>query len=393
MSELIDNNKTRREILKGLILDLHAGRPFDEVKSEFEEKFSGVSANEIAQMEQDLIIGGMPVESIQKLCDVHASVFKGSIEEIHAGKSGEMTPGHPAHTFMMENKKAAEILDEIRKKLDGSGNKPRIDDIKKLLEIDRHYSRKENFIFSFLEKHNILGPPKVMWAIDDEVRNELKAISRMLETDENADMENDLRQTLNKISEMIYKEDNILIPMAMETFTDEQWLEIKQGEGEIGYSFYQPAAAWKPMTNPSKGMDVEETGSFIKLDSGAMTRDEIGAILNTLPIDITFVGSDDKVKYFSEGSDRIFPRPRAIIGREVRNCHPPASVHIVEKLMEDLKNGKKDHEDFWIKSGGRFIYIRYFAVRDKDGSYLGTLEVTQDIKNIVSLEGEKRLAD
>jgi len=131
----------------------------------------------------------------------------------------------------------------------------------------------------------------------------------------------------------------------------------------------------------------------IKFPSGELSLDELLNILNGLPIDISFVDKDDKVKYFSETKDRIFFRPRAIIGRDVRNCHPPQSVDKVEKIINDFKEKKRDVAEFWINFKGRFIHIRYFAIRNKLGEYLGTLEVTQDITNIKKLEGERRLLD
>jgi PAS domain S-box-containing protein len=117
------------------------------------------------------------------------------------------------------------------------------------------------------------------------------------------------------------------------------------------------------------------------------------AMLNTLPVDITFVDKDNIVKYFSHGAERIFPRTKSVIGRSVENCHPPASVHVVEKVVEDLRSGKKDHEDFWIKMGEKYVLIRYFAVRGADGEYLGTLEFSQNIKPLQEITGEKRLLD
>ena len=133
--------------------------------------------------------------------------------------------------------------------------------------------------------------------------------------------------------------------------------------------------------------------SKVSFDAGSLTAQELNAILNTVPFDMTFVGDDNRVKYFTQGKERIFERPITIIGREVKNCHPPKSVHIVESIVEDLRSGRKDHEDFWLNIGERFVHIRYFAVRSKEGQYLGTLEVSQDIKPIRELEGEKRLVD
>ncbi len=391
MSEMINNKEKRQQILKKLILELHEGADFDDIKQRFEEKFSNVSAKEISELEQALIEDGMPVENIQKLCDVHAAVFKGSIEEIHREVSDEKIPGHPVHSFMAENREIEKKIDLVKASMLNNDREGLLKSLISLTEIDKHYVRKENLIFALLEKHDITGPPKVMWAIDDEVRKELKELIKNVAGEKKPDESGDISSTMTKITEMIFKEDNILVPMTLETFNTEEWLDIKDSSDEIGFSYIEVADEWYPIiTSTSVKKKTIATGT-VNLGAGALTENELRKMLNTLPLDITFVDNDDKVKYFSEGTERIFPRPRTIIGREVSNCHPPASVHIVEKLVEDLKSGKKDHEDFWIKMGNKFAYIRYFAVRDDDGKYLGTLEVSQNIKEITELEGEKRL--
>lgn len=394
MSELIDNNKKRQENLKKLILDLHDGHDFDEVKEKFQEQFGSVSAKEISDMEQALIKDGMPVEKIQNLCDVHAAVFKGSIEEIHKPDNDETTPGHPIHTFLLENSAVENIIEAINKAMDNNESEDLLSLLKNLTDIDKHYTRKENIIFPLLEKHDIYGPPKVMWAIDDEVRQELKQVIHELEQGNGiGETSEAIRKTIEKTKEMVFKENKILVPMALETFSQEEWAGIWASSDEIGFSFIEVENKWKPSAETTVKPESKASSGSVNLGAGALSEIELKRMLNTLPVDITFVDSNDKVKYFSEGAERIFPRPRTIIGREVRNCHPPASVHIVEKLVEDLKSGKKEHEDFWIKMGGKFVYIRYFAVRDDAGKYLGTLEFTQNITNIVELEGEKRLVE
>jgi len=388
MSELINNREKRQQLLKKLILELHNGVDFDDVKQRFESQFSDVSAREISEMEQALISDGMPVENIQKLCDVHAAVFKGSIEEIHNEEHDEKTPGHPVHSFMLENREIEKRVDFAKASALSNDTVMLLKHLEILQEIDKHYSRKENLIFSLLEKHDITGPPKVMWAIDDEVRTELKTLIRNLADGNEA---GDVLATLKKISEMIYKEDKILVPMTLETFSEEEWLEIKESSGEIGFSYIEVEDIWERSGAVVKPGVAAVVSGIVNLGAGALTELELKKMLNMLPVDITFVDANDRVKYFSEGTERIFPRPRTIIGREVSNCHPPASVHIVEQLVADLKSGKKDSEDFWIRMGGKFVYIRYFAIRDDEGKYLGTLEFTQNIKEITELEGEKRL--
>ena len=195
-----------------------------------------------------------------------------------------------------------------------------------------------------------------------------------------------------------------MFPMTLEAFNDDDWASVEAASDEFGYTLIgrpvhrvkQPAqgeSAIKASDGGSAptGPVEKDTKQEVAFDAGALTAEEVNAILNTVPVDMTFVGADNKVKYFSQGKERIFQRPLTIIGREVKHCHPPKSVHIVEQIVEDLSSGKKDHEDFWIHMGETFVYIRYYAVRSKSGEYLGTLEFSQDIKPITQLEGEKRL--
>ncbi|MEW6244223.1 MAG: DUF438 domain-containing protein [Bacillota bacterium] len=401
MTEIIQNREYRKRALKELIMELHEGRSVEEVRSRFEKLFKGVSAQEISDMEQDLIAEGLPVEEVQRLCDVHAAVFKGSIEEIH---HPDETPGHPVHTFRLENKEIKKLIEnrikphlEAFKTSDSPENVSRLaDDFEKLWEVDKHYSRKENLLFPFLEKAGITAPPKVMWGVDDEIRAGIKGVREAL-----AGYRGDkdllaakIEQTLNKVSEMVFKEENILFPMALQTLTEAQWIEIENESDEVGYCLTEPAGKWRRRViqdaEHHRELMKEAEGS-VRFETGALSAKEIEAIVDHLPVDITFVDKDDRVKYFSRGQERIFVRTKAVIGRKVQNCHPPGSVHIVEKLVSDFKSGKKDHEDFWIRLGEAFVYIRYFAVRGKNGEYLGTLEVTQNIAPIMELKGEKRL--
>lgn len=407
MSEMINNREYRQKILKEIIGDLHKGKPMEEVKERFGELIQGVSTAEISEMEAALIAEGMPVEEIQRLCDVHAAVFKGSIEEIHRSNKPEETPGHPIHTFLQENKAIEELISNIKINLDAYRTDPtkknakRIEEGFKLLEeIDKHYLRKENLLFPFMEKYGITAPPKVMWGVDDEIRKEIKDVIKLFEESKNLDRElilSKAESSLDRVKEMIFKEENILFPMVLETLSEDEWLQIQKESKDFGFSLYKPADKWKPERTDivekvkEKGEEPSNDG-YIEFDAGLMSPEEINAVLNTVPLDMTFVDKDGAVKYFTMGKERIFARPKTVIGRQVQNCHPPASMHVVEKIVEDLKSGKKDHEDFWIRMGPRFVYIRYFAVRNAKGEYLGVLEVTQDIKPIQEITGEKRLA-
>jgi len=406
MSEIINNREHRQKVLKEIIKELHQGKTVDEVKEKFDRLIQGVSASEISQMEQNLIMEGLPVEEVQRLCDVHAAVFKGSIEDIHKPEAYEM-PGHPIHTFKLENRALERLIDSsilpalhrFEKDESNENRQALMEHLKKLMEIEQHYKRKENILFPFLEKYEITGPPKVMWGVDDEIRAEIKeSINKIENYDGNLRETADyIRKTADRIKEMIFKEENILFPMALDTLTEDEWLKMAEDSDEIGYTLVKPAGKWRPERKDPIGSRpqqpvVENTGT-IRLETGTFTVEELEAMLNSLPVDITFVDRNNIVKYFSQGKERIFARTKSVIGRTVQNCHPPASVHVVDKIVEDLRAGKKDHEDFWIQKGDDFILIRYFAVRNTAGEYLGTVEFTQNIKPLRELTGEKRLLD
>ncbi len=400
MSEYINNRQMRQKTIKDIIRQLHEGKTVDEVKTQFEEVFHGVSAMEISEAEGALIAEGLPVEEVQKLCDVHAAVFKGSIEEIHQPEQPALIPGHPVHVLVKENKKISHILEkEIRPFLSLTA----IDDpgaveqlkagVDQLKDLSIHYKKKENLYFPYMEKYGITAPPKVMWGVDDEIRARVKEVAALLEghSDQTETLIRKTQDMADKIEEMIFKEENIMVPMLLENLTQEEWKTIADGSGEIGYMI-KDVPQWEPKeTDKEENTPTEPEAGIVKLPSGEMKTEELTALLNTLPFDITFVDKDDKVKYFSEGKSRAFPRTRTILGRNVSNCHPPASVHIVEKIVEDFKNGVKDEEDFWIRMGKKYILIRYYAVRSEAGEYLGVLEVTQDIDEIQNITGEKRL--
>lgn len=406
MSELINNREHRKKIVKDVIRKLHEGASVDDVKDQFAEVLKGVSPTEITVIEGELIKEGLPVEEVQRLCNVHAAVFKGSLEEIH---HPEQIPGHPIYTFKQENRAIEKhIQEQVLPSLDKFKEEDSKENIEKLLasinllwDLDKHYSRKENLVFPFLEKYNITAPPQVMWGVDDEIRAMIKDIQLSLinYTGNKEEIVEKVNKAIHEIKEMIFKEENILFPMALDILTEDEWIRIYDDSDEVGFCLIEPESEWREkrakareeLEEEAEVKNEEVDKGYIKFETGYFTKEELESMLNTLPVDITFVDKNDIVKYFSQGKERIFTRTKAVIGRTVHNCHPPGSVHIVEKIVEDFRTGKKDHEDFWIKRGDKYVLIRYFAVRNKDGEYLGTLEFTQDIAPIKAIEGEKRL--
>jgi DUF438 domain-containing protein len=410
MSEYINNQAQRRETLKRLIHELHEGRAVDDVKAEFATLLKDVGAAEIAEVEQALIAEGLPEAEIKRLCDVHVAVFR---ESLDTHPRPETIPGHPVHTFRAENEAAGWVLDALHKALDALAGSPGPASVERarrslrqLQEYDRHYLRKENILFPYLEHHGFTGPSSVMWAIHDDVRAGWRALDQLLAAgpgDDTAAAFGARVQVVfqpldTAIREMFYKEEHILFPTALEKLSEEEWRAIRAQEAEVGYAYVEPgdrwplqAAALEPARPP---VETREPGEdLLHLDTGALTVQEVSRVLTHLPVDITFVDKDDTVRFFSATKERVFPRSSAIIGRKVQKCHPPASVHRVQRIVDDFRVGRRDEAEFWIQMQGKFIHIRYFALRDEEGEYQGTLEVTQDVTRIRSLEGERRLLD
>ena len=407
MSELIDNSKHRKERLKELILSLHDGESPEKVRQELIHTLKSIPYGEVVEVEQELISEGLPESEVLKLCDIHGEVLEG-----HVDLSGakEIPVGHPVDVFIHENRainktieKATNLLHSITKvPEDNFGNFILVlrTVFNELMDIDKHYQRKEYLVFPYLEQHEITGPPMVMWGKHDEIREQLKGCNALLKEEDlsKQDLSDALEllyfPVLKAVSDMVQKEEEILFPMCMDVLSVDDWWSIHKQTLEFGFTLYDPEVDWKP-----EGLEVEETDEEIArnkdggviLPSGSFTADELMAVLNTAPVDMTFVDKNDKVKYFTQGSHRIFPRTRSIINRDVRLCHPPGSVDIVEKIIEDFKSGKESHAPFWIQVKGRFILIEYYALRNDKGEYLGTLEVSQDLTNARGLEGERRI--
>lgn len=404
MSELINNSGKRKELLKHMILQLHNGEAPDLVKKRLVELLTSIPYDEVVEVEQELISEGLPVEEVLKLCDIHQLVLDGHIDQSGAK---EIPAGHPVDTFKKENLELEKVINEVEllfSKIKGIREievKSWLNKVhalfNSLMDVDKHYKKKEYLVFPFLEKYEITGPPKVMWGKHDEIRAMLKASIESVGTegpvtpDEAATItELVLLPAVKGVSDMISKEEEILLPMCMDKLTDADWYSVYQQTREFGYCLYDPQVEWKP-----KSLNISDitynTGNNVLLSTGSFNLDEMESLFKTLPIDITFVDKDDKVKFFSLGPERVFTRNRAILGRDVRMCHPPSSVHVVEQILADFKSGKEKSAAFWISMQGKFIYIEYFALRGKENEYLGTIEFTQDLTKLRQLEGEQRL--
>jgi PAS domain S-box-containing protein len=395
----------KKKMLKEAIKQLHSGISPQEVKETFKQVLEGISPTEIAKIEQELVKEGMPREEIQKLCDVHMAVFREQLEK----QKLDIPPEHPIGILMEEHKimlQIAEKLNTITNKIQQISDTNYVEEeihnlehiAVDLLDSEKHYLREENVLFPNLEKHGITEPPAIMWIEHNEIREKKKQLNQIIENYNTISFEEfkkQLGETAESLNNLLpshfFKENSILFPTALRVITDEEWKEIRNEFDEIGYCCFTPPHLTAAPQEKEKVAVVPE--GTLQFETGTLSKEELEALLDSLPVDITFVDKEDAVKYFSKAEKRIFVRTKAIIGRKVQMCHPKKSVHIVNKIVESFKKGKKDVAEFWIPMNNRLIYIRYFAVRDKNGKYLGTMEVTQDITDIKKIEGEKRLLD
>jgi DUF438 domain-containing protein len=406
MSQSMKDRGEKIRKLEEIIKSLHGGAPPATVKARLKDIVRQTDSSEIAAMEEQLISGGMPVDEVRSMCDLHAEVLKEILVEPPADKT---PPGHPVDTFRRENEALYDAVGRTRAIVAEFSKRPEGDEfqnalmrlrqaLNELMDIDKHYQRKENLLFARLEKHGIYGPPKVMWAKDDEVRQLLKRAERMLSHDPVNTQDaatlisTTIEPALDGIAGMIYKEENILLPMALNALSDEDWAEIWRDSPDYGWCLVEPREGYRP---PQSATETELSGPAadhaLRFPSGSLTPEQLRAILAVLPVELTFVDADDCVRYFSENPDQIFKRTKTILGRKVQNCHPPASVHVVQKVLDDFRSGRQNLAEFWLDFKGKFVHIRYFAVRDPAGKYLGALEVTQDITRLRTLEGQRRL--
>jgi hypothetical protein len=378
----MNNINKEKKILKDLIKKLHEDpdKNLAQVKEQFAKIVKELTPVDISMIEQELVNEGISPDSIMLMCDVHLDMFKKSIVDDEI----EVEPWHPIHILMEEHKDILNTLGKFRKSPDP------VKAVKGLgyflREVEKYFLKEENCLFPYLEKHNMVQPPQIMWKEHDQIRELRNQIfeDKVTETD----VKQFLIGTEEAFANHIYKEHKILFPSAIKLISDEEWIEIRKQFDEIGYFSFIP----KPVN--TEGEDtVQMKEREVSLPSGILNGEQLMLMLNTLPVDITFVDENDRVRYFSENKDRVFVRSRGIIGRKVQNCHPPKSVDTVQKILDDFRSGKRDEADFYLHLGDKYIYIKYFAVRSGDGRYKGTLEVTQDIAPIQKIKGTKTLDD
>lgn len=394
-------NQERIDLLKDLLDRLNKGEALDTVRADFVKEFQDVEASEIMKAEQQMIKEGMPVTEVQKLCDVHAALFHGNIRQERERMAEEYVKevGHPLYTFTKENEALKKVIDEAREAL----SRHEVD--RKLLgrvrELAIHYAKKGDLLYPHLKvRYGISGPSDVMWTVDDEIRDELAALSRKLQ-DENPESvlqgEKELQrfeEVLIRAEEMIYKEEKILFPNCALNFTRDEWVQIYHDSKDYAPCFGVENAVWPEAAvdkNEGDFSRVVETAAKkdlkravtpgdqeIVMAGGHMTVAQLAAMLNTIPMEITFVDDQNINRFFNEGP-KDFKRPKMAIDREVFSCHPPKIEAKVRMILNEFRAGTLDKVPVWMEKNGKTMLVTYMAVRDHDGNYIGTLELVQDM--------------
>jgi hypothetical protein len=417
MDKHLKSDPERITIILDIINSFFEGKSLESLQKEFDNKLNGtITPAEFALAEQKMEDLGVDNSQFEEKIDDLIKVFKKSLEKVTINKLDE---GHPLDTFIKENIAIKALLAELRK----AEKEIDINDIDheywemsyiKLWQINTHYVRKENQLFPSLETKGFDKPSTVMWALHDDIRNLIKFYRSLLDDKNYEELFDTQEMMFTAIEDMIFKEEKILWPTALELISEKEWAEIRKGEDEVGYCLIDAPPVWNPdWKHPSDTGEPEQASSGekakavpfmgasgsgsgiggINLEVGAITPEQINLIFKHLPFDVTYVDENDEVRYYNKGEDRVFPRSPGIIGRQVKYCHPPKSVHIVEKIVDAFKSGEKSEANFWINFQDKFVYIQYFAVRDDGGNYKGVIEITYDAKTVRSLEGEQRLLD
>lgn len=433
-------SRERLEQLKGYLRRLADGEDLESVRADFVEKFQAVDAAEIMKAEQALMQEGMPVTEVQKLCDIHSALFHGATKQeqienaekavqqsllmqrlkrkdkaessasahenvnpaaglhadrtanpaagLHADKTAnpaanpyidknakaaalEAEQGHPLQTLTRENNALTALLDEYKETKDLSL-------VSKIRDLSVHYAKKGDLLYPLLKvKYDISGPSNVMWSVDDEIRDELGDLFKSADRDD-AWFER-LDAVLTRAGEMIYKEQNILFPICAVYFSEEEWKEIYRDAKDYAVCFGVTGEVWSEAEKAGSSVSASSGSGEIVLPGGHMTPDQLRALLNTIPLEISFVDADNINRFFNEGP-KVFKRPGMAIDREVFSCHPPKIEPMVRRIIEDFREGRRDSVPVWMEKGGKTMLVTYMAVRDADGNYVGTAEFVQDME-------------
>ena len=387
----------RVEQLKGFLKRLGTGEDLGAVREDFASQFAHVEASEIMKAEQGLMREGTPLAEVQQLCDLHSALFHGStiheqMESEHAKVEAVLeaqeksksvvslveTVGHPLNRLTEENKALDALIEATKVKV--ADKTATVDDVNEVRQVSIHYAKKGDLLYPHLKvAYDISGPSMVMWTVDDDIRDGFGRLARAKSIDDAWYEEFD--GLLTRAQEMIYKEQNILFPICAENFSTEEWYQIYKDTEQYEEIFGVERVAWAEAEAALATQTTNASGddNTIALIGGSLTVDQLNAMLNTMPMEVTFVDHEDINRYFNDG-EKVFKRPTTAIGRDVYSCHPPKVEPIVRGIIDSFRKGERDNVAVWLEKVGRPFYVNYMAVRDQNNNYIGTLELVQDMQ-------------
>ena len=387
----------RVEQLKSFLKRLGTGEELGAVRDDFVSQFAHVEASEIMKAEQGLMREGTPLAEVQQLCDLHSALFHGStiheqMDAEHAKVEAVLeaqeksqsvvtlveTVGHPLNRLTEENKALDALIEATKVKV--ASKTATVDDVNEVRQVSIHYAKKGDLLYPHLKvAYDISGPSLVMWTVDGDIRDGFGRLARAESIDDAWYEEFD--GLLTRAQEMIYKEQNILFPICAENFSTEEWYQIYKDTEQYEEIFGVERVAWAEAESAlaAKAAPTSGDSNTIALIGGSLTLEQLDAMLNTMPMEITFVDHVDINRYFNDG-EKVFKRPTTAIGRDVFSCHPPKVEPIVRGIIESFRNGERDNVAVWLEKVGRPFYVNYMAVRDQNNNYLGTLELVQDMQ-------------
>ncbi|MCI5569694.1 MAG: DUF438 domain-containing protein [Lachnospiraceae bacterium] len=405
--EPANDSADRTEQLKGYLRRLGDGEDLEAVRADFVREFGEVEASEIMKAEQELLKDGTPLAEVQKLCDVHSALFHGATTEERIANAEkaveesvmrqkvqeelakrdsfpkkdysdknaraaalEAVQGHPLYTLTMENNALSALLEQYKDSHDDAF-------IPAIRELSIHYAKKGDLLYPLLKvRYGVSGPSDVMWTVDDEIRYELGALTK--EDNHGEDWQARVDAVLKRAEEMIYKEQKILFPICAVNFTDEEWYGIYQDAKDYLDCLGVSKETWEEAES-AKGSELIFAAGEIVMPGGHVTVEQLTALLNTIPLEITFVDAENINRFFNEGP-KVFKRPGMAIDREVFSCHPPKIEPMVRQIIDDFRNNRRDEVPVWMEKNGRTMLVKYMAVRDAAGKYVGTVELVQDME-------------
>ncbi len=322
----------------------------------------------------------------------------------------DLPDGHPIKTYYAEDLEIKKVIKQMEELFQSKFIKNQwLELMDKLQQIRIHYSRKQNQLYPALERKGFMHPSTTMWTYDDFNRDNISAARRLLDEDKNEEFIKALQEAIPSILDLIDKEERILLPTSLSMIEEDEFKAMRSGDDEIGYCLVEKPKGFRPEGEEEKqpqldgfgnelqellskyGYSTPKEDKILDVATGKLTLEQINLIYKHMPVDLSFVDENDLVKFYTDTKHRVFPRSSGVIGREVKNCHPPKSVHLVEEIIEKFRSGERDKAEFWINKPDIFIYILYVAVRDEQGRFRGVLEMMQDCTHIRALKDSQVL--